>query len=102
MSNTMTLEAVAMSARAKAVRLETELIARRSQFWMRLSTSRRAAVSQQFRSGVPPRPEEPIMLLQSIPAAGGRVRTFAELAALVMFAALITVFVKYGIPLLVQ
>ena len=42
------------------------------------------------------------MQLQSIPAAGGRVRTFAELAALVMFAALITVFVKYGIPLLVQ
>ena len=31
-----------------------------------------------------------------------RVRTFAELAALVMFAALITVFVEYGIPFLIQ
>jgi hypothetical protein len=46
--------------------------------------------------------EEPIMLLKSIPAAADRVRTFAELAALVMFAALITVFVEYGIPYLVQ
>ena len=42
------------------------------------------------------------MLLKSIPAAADRVRTFAELAALVMFAALITVFVEYGIPYLVQ
>jgi hypothetical protein len=42
------------------------------------------------------------MLLKSIPAAADRVRGFAELAALVMFAALITVFVEYGIPYLVQ
>ena len=42
------------------------------------------------------------MLLKSIPAAAERVRTFAELAALVMFAALTTVFVEYGIPYLVQ
>jgi hypothetical protein len=42
------------------------------------------------------------MQLQSIPAASGRVRTFAGLAALVMFAALIAVFVEYGIPFLVQ
>ncbi len=42
------------------------------------------------------------MQLESIPVATGRVRTFAELAALVMFAALITVFVEYGIPFLVQ
>jgi hypothetical protein len=35
----------------------------------------------------------------SIPAAAGRVRTFAELAALIMFAALITAFVD-GIPFL--
>ena len=42
------------------------------------------------------------MRLESIPAAAGRVRTFAELAALVMFAALITVFVEYGIPFLIQ
>ena len=102
MTNTMTLAAVAMSARAKAVRLESELIARRSQFWIRLRTRRQAAASEQFRSSVPPRPEEPIMQLQSIPAAAGRVRTFAELAVLVMFAALITAFVEYGIPFLLQ
>jgi cell division protein FtsB len=102
MTNTMTLASVAMSARAKAVRLESELIARRSHFWMRLRTRRRAASSQQFRPNAPPRPEEPIMQLKSIPAAAGRVRTFAELAALIMFAALITVFVEYGIPFLIQ
>jgi hypothetical protein len=42
------------------------------------------------------------MQLQSIPAASSRVRTFAELAALVMFAALITVCVEYGIPFLIR
>jgi hypothetical protein len=42
------------------------------------------------------------MQLESIPAAAGRVRAFAELAALVMFAALITAFVEYGIPFLVR
>jgi hypothetical protein len=42
------------------------------------------------------------MQLKSVPVAAGRVRTFAELAALVMFAALITVFVEYGIPFLIQ
>jgi hypothetical protein len=31
-----------------------------------------------------------------------RMRTFAEIAALVVFAGLITVFVEYGIPFLVQ
>ena len=61
MTNTMTLAAVAMSARAKAARFESELSARRSHFWMRLRTRRRAAASQQFRSNTPPRPEEPIM-----------------------------------------
>src|SRR5262249_17481333 len=35
MTNMMTLAAVAMSARAKAARLEGELAARRSQFWIR-------------------------------------------------------------------
>ena len=102
MTNTMTLASVAMSAQAKAVRLESELIARRSQFWIRLHTRRQAAPSQQFRSGAPPRSEQPIMQLKSIPAAAGRVRTFAELAALVMFAALITAFVEYWIPFLVR
>jgi hypothetical protein len=102
MANTMSLAAAAMSARVKATRLESELAARRSQFWMRLRTCRRAAASQQFRPNELPRPEEPIMLLKSIPAAADRVRTFAELAALVMFAALITVFVEYGIPFLIQ
>jgi hypothetical protein len=102
MANTMSLAAAAMSARLKATRLESELAARRSQFWMRLRTCRRAAASQQFRPNALPRPEEPIMLLKSIPAAADRVRGFAELAALVMFAALITVFVEYGIPYLVQ
>ena len=42
------------------------------------------------------------MHFKSVPAAADRVRTFAELAALVMFAALVTVFVEYGIPILVQ
>ena len=102
MTNTMTLAAVAMSARAKATRLESELSARRSKFWMRLRTRRGAPASPQFRPNAPPRPEEPIMPLKSVPAAAGRVRTFAELAALVMFAALITVFVEYGIPFLIQ
>jgi hypothetical protein len=102
MANTMSLAAAAMSARLKATRLESELAARRSQFWMRLRTCRRAAASQQFRPDAFPRPEEPIMLLKSIPAAADRVRTFAELAALVMLAAVITVFVEYGIPYLIQ
>jgi hypothetical protein len=102
MANTTSLAAAAMSVRLKAMRLESELAARRSQFWMRLRTCRRAAASQQFRPNALPRPEEPIMLLKSIPAAADRVRTFAELAALMMFAALITVFVEYGIPFLVR
>jgi cell division protein FtsB len=102
MTNTMTLASVAMSARAKAARLESELTARQSQFWMRPRTRRRATASEQFRPNALPRPEQPIMQLESIPAAAGRVRTFAELAALVMFAALITAFVEYGIPFLAR
>ena len=35
MTNTMTIAAVATSARAKAARLESELTARRSRFWLR-------------------------------------------------------------------
>ena len=35
MTNLMTLASVAMSARAKAARLESELMPRRSQFWLR-------------------------------------------------------------------
>jgi hypothetical protein len=101
-ANTMSLAAAAMSARLKATRLESELASRRSQFWNKLRTCRGAAASQQFRPNILPRPEEPIMLSKSIPAAGGRVRTFAEVAALVMFAALITAFVEYGIPFLVR
>jgi len=102
MTNMLTLAAVAMSARAKAARLESELAARRSQFWIRLRTGRRAASSEQFRPNALPRSEQPIMQLKSIPAAAGRVRTFAELAALVMFAALITALVEFGIPFLVR
>jgi hypothetical protein len=98
-ANTMSLAAAAMSARLKATRLESELAARQSRFWMRLRTRRSAAASEQFRANAP---EEPIMQLKSIPAAAGRVRTFAEVAALVMFAALITAFVEYGIPFLVR
>jgi hypothetical protein len=98
-ANTMSLAAAAMSARLKATRLESELAARQSRFWMRPRTRRRAAASEQFRANAP---EEPIMQLESIPAAAGRVRTFAEVAALVMFAALITAFVEYGIPFLVR
>jgi hypothetical protein len=102
MTNTMTLAAVAMSARAKTARLESELSGRRSNFWMNLRTRRVVSASQQSRPNAPPRPEEPIMHLKSVPAAADRVRTFAELAALVMFAALITLFVEYGIPYLSQ
>jgi hypothetical protein len=102
MTNTMTLSALAMSARAKAARLESELSGRRSKFWMKLRTRRGAPASPQFRPNAPPSPEEPIMPLKSVPAAADRVRTFAELAALVMFAALVTVFVEYGIPILIQ
>jgi hypothetical protein len=102
MTNTMTLAAVATSARAKTARLESELAARQSQFWMRPRTRRRAAACEQFRANALPRPEEPIVQLESIPAAAGRVRTFAEVAALVMFAALITAFVEYGFPFLIR
>jgi hypothetical protein len=84
MTNMMTLAAVATSARAKAAGLESQLAARQSQFWMRLRIRRRAAASAQ--KNALPRAEEPIMHLESIPAAAGRVRTFAEVAALVMFA----------------
>jgi cell division protein FtsB len=82
MTNTMTLAAVATSARAKAARLESQLAARQSQSWMRLRTRRRAAASVQ--ANALPRAEEPIMHLESIPAAAGPVRTFAEIAALIM------------------
>jgi hypothetical protein len=54
MANTMSLAAAAMSARLKSTRLESELAARRSQFWMRLRTCRRAAPSQQFRPNALP------------------------------------------------
>jgi hypothetical protein len=101
-ANTMSLAAAAMSARLKATRLESELAARQSPFWMRLRTRRSAAASEQFQANALLRTEEPIMQLQSIPAAGGRVRRFAELAVLVTFAALITAFVEYGIPFFVR
>jgi hypothetical protein len=71
MTNTMTLAAVAMSARAKAARLESELSARRSKFWMKLRTRRGAPASPQFRPNAPPRPEEPIMQLRSRPHVRG-------------------------------
>jgi hypothetical protein len=102
-TNTMTIAAVATSARAKAARLESELTARQCQFWMRLRQRQRAAARHNNIDRVaPPKPEKPIMQLQNIPAAAGRVRMFAGFAALVMFAALITVFVEYGIPFSVQ
>jgi hypothetical protein len=94
MTNTMTLAAVATSALAKAARLESELSARRSTFWMKLRTRRVVPASQQSQPNAPPRPQEPIMHFKSVPAAADRVRTFAEFAALVMFAALVTVFVE--------
>src|SRR5262249_59261586 len=57
MTNTMTLASVATSARAKAVRLGSELAARRSQFCMRLRTRRWATASEQFRPNAPSRPD---------------------------------------------
>src|SRR5207253_717718 len=74
-ANTLSLAAAAMSARLKATRLESELAARQSPFWMRLRTRRSAAASEQFRTNARPRPEEPIMQLESIAAAASRVRT---------------------------
>ena len=62
MANTMSLAVAAISARTKATRSESELAARRAQFWWRLRTCRRAAASQQFRPNALPRPDEPIML----------------------------------------
>ena len=94
----MTIAAVATSERAKAARLESELTGRQFQFWMRLRTYQLAAAPKQIRSGARPKLEEPIVQLQSMPAAAGRVRTFAGFAALVMLVALITIFVEYGIP----
>jgi len=38
------------------------------------------------------------MQLKGVPAAADRVRTFAELAALIIFAALVTVFVESSAP----
>jgi hypothetical protein len=60
---------------AQIEQLQAEVTARPSQFWMTLRTRRRAVSSQQFRPNAPPRPEEPIMQLDSIPAG---VRTFAD------------------------
>jgi hypothetical protein len=84
LTNTTAIAAVATSARVKAARLESELTARQSQFWMWLRARQRAAAPQQFQSGAPPKLDEPIVQLQSIPAAAGRVRTFAWFAALVI------------------
>jgi hypothetical protein len=108
MTNTMTLAAVAMSARAKAARLESELTARRSQLWMRLRarTKRRQAPSD--RESLPnelPRCEVAIMQSEKLDTPNyelSGMRTFAEISALVVFAGLVTVFVEYGIPFLSQ
>jgi hypothetical protein len=51
LTNAMTIAAMATSARAKAARLESELTARRSQFWMRLRTRQRAAALPRISIG---------------------------------------------------
>ena len=110
MTNAMTLAAVATSARAKAVRLESELTARRFQFWMRLRarTGRRQTPSdRESLANEVPRREVAIMQSEKLdtsryePPPSG-MRTFAEITALVAFAGPITVFVEYGIPFLIQ
>ena len=110
MTNTMTLAAVAMSARAKAARLESELTARRSRFWLRpraRSEQRQTLSARQVPTNELPRPKVATMQLEKLATQWceprlSRTRTLAEVAALVVFAGLITVFVEYGIPLLVQ
>jgi hypothetical protein len=109
MTDTLTLAAVTMSAREKTARLEGQLAARRSQFWMKLPARierRETPSGRQSRPNVP-RPKGAIMPLEKLDTRYhepplGRMRTFAGLAALVMFAALITTFVEYGIPFLIQ
>ena len=110
MTNTMTLAAVAMSARAKAARLESELTARRSQLGMRLrerSKRRQAPSDRESPPNELPRREVAVMQSEKLdtpcyePPLSG-MRTFAEISALVVFAGLVTVFVEYGIPFLIQ
>ena len=103
MANTMTLAAVVTSARAKAARLESELASRRFRLWFRP----RARAEQPSADQTSSKPKGAIMQVDKMDARRcepplSRMRTIADIAALVVFAALITAFVEYGIPYLVQ
>jgi hypothetical protein len=110
MANTMSLAAAAMSARMKAARLESELTLRGSQFWVRLSTGTKRRQTVSARQASPnqlPKPEVRSMQVDRLDTPWSepplsRTRTLAEVAALMVFAGLITVFVEYGIPFLTQ
>jgi hypothetical protein len=95
MTNTMTLAAVAIAIRERTVSATVSALDE-------APDTPSGPGFPQSQPNAPPRPEEPIMHFKSVPAAADRVRTFAELAALVMSAALVTVFVEYGIPFLIQ
>jgi hypothetical protein len=104
MTNTTILAAVAMSARAKAARLESELTARRFRFWLTRSEQRQTPPARQAPTNELPRPKVATMQLKKLGREHqlSRKRTFAEIAALMVFAGLITVFVEHGIPFLVR
>jgi hypothetical protein len=103
MANTMALAAVATSARAKAARLESELASRRFRLWFRPG----ARAEQPSADQTSPKPKGAIMQVDKKGTPWcepplSRMGTIADIAALVLFAALITAFVEYGIPFLVQ
>jgi hypothetical protein len=105
MANTMSLAAVAMSARAKAARLESELTARRSRVWFRprarLEQRQTPPARQVPTNELLPSPKVAIMQLERVtrlrePQLGSKL-IFAEIAALLVYAGLLTVF-AYGVP----
>jgi hypothetical protein len=104
MANTMALAAVAMSARAKAARLESELSTRRSRVWFRLRArleQRQISPARQAATNELLSPKVAIMQLERVtrlrePQLSSKL-TFAEIAALLVYAGLLIVF-AYGVP----
>ncbi len=110
MTDTLTLAAVAMSAREKAARLEGQMRARRPQFWKPLPapTERRQAPAVQ-QSPLTELSSSEVTIMQSekldtpwCEPPLSRRRMAVEVAALVVFAGITTLFVQYGIQYLVQ
>ena len=110
MTDTLTLAAVAMSAREKAARLEGQMTARRPRFWKPLPTRierRQAPIVQQSPANELSSPEAVVMQSEKLDTPWcehplSRKRMVVEVAALVVFAGIVTVFVQYGIQYLVQ